>query len=59
MNDAQWHWADSSGEAVNHRRSSVGPHKVLIQLVNANHETLDKTIVTFVVPKQFLRKPAP
>ena len=28
-----------------------GPHKVLIELVDANHHTLDKGMVTFVVPK--------
>ena len=27
-----------------------GPHKVLIELVDANHHTLDKGMVTFVVP---------
>jgi Family of unknown function (DUF6130) len=59
VDDAPWHWADASGEPLIIVGLPVGPHKVLIELVNANHETLDKAIVTFVVPVQFSRKPAP
>jgi hypothetical protein len=59
VDDATWHWADASGEPLIIVGLPVGPHKVLIELVNANHETLDKAIVTFVVPVQFSRKPAP
>ena len=29
----------------------AGPHKVLIELVNPNHQPLDKGLVTFVIPK--------
>ncbi len=28
----------------------AGPHKVRIELVNANHQTLDQGVVHFVVP---------
>jgi Family of unknown function (DUF6130) len=28
----------------------AGPHKVLIELVDANHQTLDKGVVNFVIP---------
>jgi hypothetical protein len=59
VDDAPWHWADASGEPLIIVGLPVGPHKVLIELVNANHETVDKAIVTFVVPVQFSRKPAP
>jgi hypothetical protein len=59
VDDAPWHWADASGEPLIIVGLPVGPHKVLIELVNANHETLDKALVTFVVPVQFSRKPSP
>ena len=29
-----------------------GPHKVLIELVDANHQPIDKGTVTFDVPKK-------
>ena len=29
----------------------AGPHKVLIELAGVNHQTLDKGVVTFVIPK--------
>jgi hypothetical protein len=59
VDDAPWHWADASGEPLIIVGLPVGPHKVLIELVNANHKTLDKALVTFVVPHQFSRKPSP
>jgi hypothetical protein len=58
VDDAPWHWADASGEPLIIVGLPVGPRKVLIELVNTNYETLDKTIVTFVVPLQFSRKPS-
>lgn len=51
LSDAPWHWADASGEPVILNGFPVGPHKVLIELVNANHQTLDTGVVTFVIPK--------
>ena len=29
-----------------------GPHKVLIELEDANHQPLDQSVVTFVVPEK-------
>jgi hypothetical protein len=51
VDDAPWHWADASGEPLILNGFPAGPHKVLIELVNANHQTLDKGAVTFVIPK--------
>jgi len=51
VDDASWHWADASGEPVIMNGFSAGPHKVLIELVDANHKTLDKKTVNFVVPE--------
>ena len=50
VDDLPWHWADASGEQLIITGLPVGPHKVLIELVNANHQTLDQQIVSFVVP---------
>ena len=31
---------------------SPGSHKVLVELADANHHPLDKSLVTFVVPEK-------
>ena len=49
VDDAPWHWADASGEPIIITRLPAGPHKVLIELVNANHQTLDQGVVDFVI----------
>src|SRR5450432_4619903 len=50
VDDLPWHWADASGEQLILTGLAVGPHKVLIELVNANHQTIDEKTVSFVVP---------
>lgn len=50
VDDATWHWADPSGNPIILQGLAPGPHKVLIDLVNANHRPLDKAIVTFTIP---------
>ena len=50
VDDAAWRWADASGEQLIINGLPAGPHKVLIELVNANHQTLDQGVVSFVVP---------
>ena len=52
VDDAPWHWADASGEQLIITGLPAGPHKVLIELVNANHQTIDEKTVAFVVPIQ-------
>jgi hypothetical protein len=51
VDDLPWHWADASGEPLIFNGFPAGPHKVLIELVDANHRTLDKGVVNFVIPK--------
>jgi hypothetical protein len=51
VDDAPWHWADASGTPLILRGLPAGEHKVLIELVDANHQLVDKSAVTFVVPK--------
>ena len=50
VDDAPWRWADASGEPLIINCLPPGPHKVLIELVNVNHQPLDKGVVTFVIP---------
>ena len=52
VDDASWVWADASGQPVILMGLPPGPHKVLIELEGANHHTLDKGLVTFVVPEK-------
>jgi len=50
VDDATWRWADASGNPIILMGLPPGPHKVLIELEDANHHTLDKGTVTFVIP---------
>ena len=52
VDDASWVWADASGNPVILMGLSPGPHKVLIELEDANHHTLDQGTVKFVVPEK-------
>jgi hypothetical protein len=52
VDEAPWHWADASGTPLILRGLPPGPHKVLIELVDANHQLVDKGTVTFDVPKK-------
>jgi Family of unknown function (DUF6130) len=50
LDDAAWVWMDASGNPVIIQGLPPGPHKVLLQLEDANHHTLDEATVSFVVP---------
>ena len=50
VDDNPWRWADTSGEPVIINGLSKGPHKIMIELVDANHMTLDQGVVNFVIP---------
>jgi Family of unknown function (DUF6130) len=52
VDDASWVWADASGNPIILMGLLPGPHKVLIELEDANHHTLDKGTVTFVIPEK-------
>jgi hypothetical protein len=51
VDDLPWHWLDASNEPLTLNGFSPGPHKILIELANANHAILDSKTITFVVPK--------
>ena len=59
VDDASWVWAEASGNPIILMGLTPGPHKVSIELVNANHQTLDKAEVTFVIPKKVATAVAP
>ena len=52
VDDASWVWMDASGNPIILMGLSPGPHKVLIELEDANHHTLDQGTVKFVVPEK-------
>jgi len=56
VDDASWVWADASGNPIILMGLSPGPHKVLIELEDANHHTLDQGTVKFVVPEKAAAK---
>jgi hypothetical protein len=58
VDDAPWHWLDASGEPITMNGFPAGPHKVLIELVDANHKVLDHGVVNFVIPDAMSRKGA-
>jgi hypothetical protein len=50
LDDAPWHWVDASGEPIIIQYLPPGPHKILVELANANHKILDHQVVSFVIP---------
>jgi hypothetical protein len=58
LDDAPWVWADASGNPVILMGLPPGPHKVSLELQDANHQPLDKTTVTFVVPEMVASQPS-
>jgi hypothetical protein len=50
VDDLPWHWADASGEPLIIKGLLPGHHKVLIELVNANHVVFEGQTVEFDIP---------
>jgi hypothetical protein len=50
VDDAPWHWADASGNPVTINGLVPGRHKLMIQLVGANHQPLDQDTLQFTIP---------
>ena len=51
FDDASWVWADASGNPIILQGLAPGPHKVTLELVNASHQPIDKSSITFVMPE--------
>jgi hypothetical protein len=52
VDGAPWHWADASGNPVIIQGLAPGPHAILIQLVNANHQPIDQGTVRFTIQER-------
>jgi hypothetical protein len=50
VDDATWHWADASGGPVIVSGLPAGKHRIVIELADANHQTLALEVVQFEVP---------
>jgi hypothetical protein len=50
VDDAPWHWAHTSNDPVIVSPLTPGPHKILIELADANHKVLATETVKFEVP---------
>ncbi len=50
VDDAPWHWADASGGPLIIAGLPPGPHKLLVELVDANHRRLAQELVRFEIP---------
>lgn len=58
VDDLPWLWADASNiNTIDLAGMPPGPHKVLVELVNANHEVFpgQSKTVTFTIPKEAAR----
>jgi hypothetical protein len=52
VDDAPWHWVDSSGEPLIIQWLPPGPHKVLIELADPTHKVIDSATVNLEIPQK-------
>ena len=52
LDDAPWHWAHTSNDPVIVAPLPPGPHNILIELADADHNVLAKEVVKFEVPRR-------
>ena len=57
LDGAPWHWADASGTPIILRGLPSGPHTVRIELVDPNHQVVDKGSIDFEVPATAAARP--
>jgi hypothetical protein len=55
VDGASWRWLDASNEPAVINGLPPGPHKVLIELVDPTHRTIDQQSVSFTVPEKTTR----
>ena len=51
LDDATWHWVDSSGEPLIIQGLTPGPHSVMIDLADPTHRVIVSQIVSFEIPQ--------
>jgi hypothetical protein len=59
VDDAPWHFVDSSGETIILVGLLPGPHKVLIELADPTHRVLTHQLVAFAIPEAGSRPAKP
>jgi hypothetical protein len=59
LDDNPWVWGHFSDQELIVAGLPPGPHKIRIELVSANHETLAQGVVKFEVPAQPVTQPKP
>jgi Family of unknown function (DUF6130) len=52
VDDAPWHWVDSSDEPLIIQWLPPGPHKILVELADPTHKVIDRTTVNLEVPER-------
>jgi hypothetical protein len=50
VDEAPWHWADASAGPVIIMGLKPGPHRILLELVNANHRPIARETVPLTIP---------
>jgi hypothetical protein len=58
VDGARWRWAHTSNSPLILAGLPPGPHKILIELVNATHKPIANSVVTFEVPQALPEQPA-
>jgi len=52
VDDGQWHWLQASEEPIILQGLPSGPHRVVIELADANHKVLEAETRTFDIPQR-------
>lgn len=52
VDDGPWHWLHASEEPIVIQGLPSGPHRVLIELADANHKALEAETLTFEIPQR-------
>jgi hypothetical protein len=51
VDDGPYRWVDTSAQPIIVNKLPPGPHKILIELVDPTHRTLDRQVVNFTIPQ--------
>jgi hypothetical protein len=46
-----WRWVDTSNEPLIINKLPAGPHRILIEIVDANHQVIEGKTIEFIIPK--------
>ena len=51
VDEGPWRWLDTSGQPIVVNKLPPGPHRILLELVDATHRTVDSRTVSFTIPQ--------